>query len=145
MNDACDTGDTIPSRYNCAVLKRAADFHNNAAGIHKKRRPSGIGRSRNEDLAFEQRLFVRSMRDLYASPDIAGRDAGADIFAFLQWRSFRPRNKPAGIDNRRRFLCPREPFEEDGVLARELSQIHRMIVSTCVKLLDGQIEYLFDR
>src|SRR5262249_54798267 len=71
--------------------------------------------------------------------------AGADIFAFLQGRSWRARNKPAGIDNGRRFLCAREPFEEDGVLARELSQIHRMIVSTCVKLLDGQIEYLFDR
>src|SRR5215471_5294422 len=143
--DARDTGNAILSRYKCAVLERAANFQNDAAGIHKKRRPSGIGRSRNEDLAFEQGLFVCRMQYLYAPADISGRDAGADVFTFLQWRNCRPRDKPTRIDNGRRLLYAREPFEEDGILARELSQIHRVVALTCVKLFDGQVEYLLDR
>jgi hypothetical protein len=77
--DARDTGNAILSRYKCAVLERAANFQNDAAGIHKKRRPSGIGRSRDEDLSFEQGFFVRSMQDLYAPTDTAGGDAGASV------------------------------------------------------------------
>ena len=82
--DARDTGNAILSRYKCAVLERAANFQNDAAGIHKKRRPSGIGRSCDEDLSFEQGLFVCGMQYLYAPSDISGRDAGADVFAFLR-------------------------------------------------------------
>src|SRR5262249_42953266 len=143
--DARDAGNAILSRYKCAVLERAANFQNDAAGIHKKRRPSGIGRSRDEDLSFEQGLFVCGMQNLYAPSDISGRDAGADVFTFLQWQNCRPRDKPTRTDNRRRLLYAREPFEEDGILAREPSQIHRVVLLTCVKLFDSQIEYLLDR
>src|SRR5215475_2803803 len=129
----------------CTVLERAANFQNDAAGIHEKRRPSGIGRSRDEDLSFEQRFFVCGMQYLYPPSDISGRDAGADVFTFLQWRNWRPRDKPARIDDRRRLLYAREPFEENGILARELFQIYRVIVPTCIKLFDSQIEYLSDR
>jgi hypothetical protein len=68
--DARDTGNAILSRYKCAVLERAANFQNDAAGIHKKRRPSGIGRSRDEDLSFEQGFFVCGMQYLYAPSDV---------------------------------------------------------------------------
>src|SRR5262249_13712309 len=118
--DARDTGNAILSRYKCAVLKRAANFQNDAAGIHKKRRPSGIGRSRDEDLSFEQGLFVCGMQNLYAPSDISGRDAGADVFTFLQWRNWRPRDKSARIDDRWRLLYARKPFEENSILVREL-------------------------
>src|SRR5262249_13381740 len=143
--DVRDTGNAILSRYKCAVLERAANFQNDAAGIHKKRRPSGIGCPRDEDLSFEQGFFVCGMQYLYAPSDASGRDAGADVFTFLQWWNWRPRDKPARIDDRRRLLYTRESFEENGILARELSQIHRAVLLTCVKLFDGQIEYLLDR
>src|SRR5262249_32047402 len=110
------------------------------SGVHH-----GIGRSRDEDLSFEQGFFVCGMQYLYAPSDISGRDAGADVFTFLQWRNWRPRDKPARIDDRRRLLYAREPFEENGIPARELFQIYRVIVPTCIKLFDSQIKYLLDR
>ena len=98
------------------MLERAANFQNDAAGVHKKRSPSGIGRSRDEDLSFEQGFFVCGMQYLYAPSDISGRDAGADVFIFLQWQNCGPRDKPTRIDNRRQLFYAQEPFEEDGIL-----------------------------
>src|SRR5262245_65624387 len=85
------------------------------------------------------------MQYLYAPSDISGRDAGADVFTFLQWRNWRPRDKPARIDDRRRLFYAREPFEENGILARELFQIYRVIAPTCLTVFDSQIECLLDR